>query len=590
MAINVQFQLDGLNKLVPANFDEVEETFIYGQVSNQPVISTTNFTLYGDGAVYIRDHINKGYVLRPISVSLIYSVLDQNGVTEIVDVMEDYVIDLTKGFEFIEPDSMAGSDLGCNVSIRKSDEVDNMLIELEGLTWGLLKSEGKVKSSNYQPVKTAIQPVIDTNEAALMVLTALTVRLTIIQVTKDIQELINDVQNKIASGNLDPVEKAANILWVTLAVVSQLAIAALIILATVESVITILSCALPPIVKNKFMTWREGLTIICNRLGYDLVADFPFMDYEGLLPSSGIQDGSNIIRNIARTFIPNENGYPSPNDFGYIARDYVEVFRLRTNSRIDIIDKTVYIRNEDDPAFYKKSSFKEPINVLYPTGFPNIAEIPQTRLIRYDVDYNDEYTTSEPKGSKFEVKNISNKIPFKGLEEIALNVCRGSVKKNLTPLEKFIYTIAKTADELITLLGGKPQIAKQFKNDRTNVLRVSSSNYSKPKLIQAKGGNIVSDYREKTSARQIESDYYVNRSIVRGTGQKWIYPNYQIPFTVKDRDQLVFNGSFVSVFGDSRFRTINPNYETDTADVTTEVNNNYIASSDFEEVLIDPDE
>ena len=98
------------------------------------------------------------------------------------------------------------------------------------------------------------------------------------------------------------------------------------------------------------------------------------------------------------------------------------------------------------------------------------------------------------------------------------------------------------------------------------------------------GGNIPSNYKSILSAQSIEENFYINRSIKRGTGQKIIIRGLEVPMSLADRDKIKENGNFQDdFFGNCTFQKVEYQFSKDTAIADILVDNNYIAENTFEE-------
>ena len=337
------------------------------------------------------------------------------------------------------------------------------------------------------------------------------------------------------------------------------------------------------------MTWRRGYEIIFDYLGYKFVSDLDELDVEVILPSKPRNLTGNILKDIIPTFPPNHVGYPNANDIGYIAIDYVGLGIKRFNARFDVEGDTVVMRWENDLSLLRTSSFRPPVNVSVASKNPNIGDIPQTRLISFLSDSNDEYTTIHYQGTKYEVKNISKYLSFQGLERIDLGLALGNAKTELNNVEKFVVKFAEVGDTLAGLLGLKPNLASTIKRDRVNILKVSSNNYSVPKLIPLVNNGMNKNNRNITSGRAIENKYYINRSIVRGTGQKLVIPNYVTAFNLKNREEILNNGRFIDDKGNLvTIKNLEYQYSGDRAEGEIQIDYNYIARGDVEEAFFEP--
>ena len=147
-----------------------------------------------------------------------------------------------------------------------------------------------------------------------------------------------------------------------------------------------------------------------------------------------------------------------------------------------------------------------------------------------------------------------------------------------------IVELANVADQVSRALGQNSKIAQSLKANRSGVLQVSQNNFSNAKLVPIVNGNIPSNYKSILSAQSIEENFYINRSIKRGTGQKIIIRGLEVPMSLADRDKIKENGNFQDdFFGNCTFQKVEYQFSKDTAIADILVDNNYIAENTFEE-------
>ncbi|NRA92916.1 MAG: hypothetical protein HRU26_09590, partial [Psychroserpens sp.] len=461
--ISLKFQIEGHNAFAPKEWQDLRELYEFGQISNQPFIDSERFTFIGDAAKIIYEHYNNGYILRGIPVSLISTQRDQS-----VDLFKDYIIDLTDNPEFIEPDfNGTFSPKEVIVSIKKKNGIDSLISNLEGVTWTSLAAEGKVTANDYVTVNTAVMKLYNALDLALAIIALYVIEQQLEQLIEQTRKDITDAASRLTGADL--AGKAGGIIYIALLIVLRAAVAILLLASLVAAVINIIALLVPPIVKNKAMTWRRGYEIIFDSLGYKFVSDLEELDIEVILPSKPRNLTGNILKDIIPTFPANHAGYPNPNDIGYIAIDYVGLGVKRFNARFDIEGDTVVMRWENDQALLRSGAFREAIEINTESEKPNINDIPQTRIISFLSDSNDDYTTIHYHGTKYEVKNISKHLSFKGLERIDLGLALGNAKTELNNVEKFIVKFAEVVDSLAGLLGANPNLASTIRRDRVNI-------------------------------------------------------------------------------------------------------------------------
>jgi len=586
MSITLDIYLDGQKVQDPRDWSEIKEFFAYGQNSNQPSLAQESFEFVGDAAQYLYSKIINGDILKKVTVDMVYK---QNN--SVVNLFQNFYVDLTDEKLSIKREKFTQRNIPISIEapIKTNNGIDQFQKNLDGLTWLLLDEEGYVNDSDYTTVKTIIVKRYNPIDICISIVGLYVIFNQIQELIKDQRELVENTVAHATGGTTGTF--AASVYFAVVTIVRV--IAAIVLIASAIRIATdLLFLLVPPIVKNKGITLRRGLEIICSYFNLNLVATFPELDYETYLPSAPHNNDKNLLDGLLPKLVSTEKGYPNANDFGYNANEFFEIVKMRFNARIDIIGDELFIRNEDDPVFFEQGGFSPKIDVDYETVVPNISEIPKSRFISFLVDPSDDYTYENQLGNKYEVINEvigDDVIPFSGVELINLNVARGTPKTKLKPVELFMKELAGLVDVLVETFGGSSNLESQIENNRVNVLQISNQYWSVPKLVPVIGGQVPANALELVSAKSIENNYYINRSIVRGTGQKWIYPNVTIPFTLADREQILQSGNFITPDGqNATLRELEWTISSDTASTTYEVKNDYIANNYFREVISEP--
>lgn len=591
--IDLNFTIGGNKVLEPVNWQDLKEVFEYGQNSNQPSIESESFTFQGDAANLIMDHFhpngffNPGNILVPLSLNVEYR---QHGNTQTI--IDEYIIDPTKNLQL--NDTSFNNDFKPNevvCTIRKKNGSDYFLTEIQGLTWGLLLEEGAVKSTDYTTIKTVVIPVFNFLDVVLALISIYSLQKQLSDSITAVKESVSDTVQRIGAASSlvppNPVAVATAVVY-NIAVTAIKIAASLVLLAlTIKITLDTIQLLLPPVLKNKGITLRRGMEIICKRLGYDFSCNIDLLDKVCFMPSGAHSNGKNIVKDNLPNWFANNRGVPNDYDSGYIAVEFVETIKKLVNGRIDVIDSTVYLRNEDDPTLFLQGGYKHRIKPNYTNVEYNLPEIPHTRLFSFAIDSTDQYTTEFQEGRLWEVKNISKNgaLPFTAGEYIEFNnLSLGYRKEKLNPLEVLIVELANVADQVSRALGQNSKIAQSLKANRSGVLQVSQNNFSNAKLVPIVNGNIPSNYKSILSAQSIEENFYINRSIKRGTGQKIIIRGLEVPMSLADRDKIKENGNFQDdFFGNCTFQKVEYQFSKDTAIADILVDNNYIAENTFEE-------
>jgi hypothetical protein len=113
--------------------------------------------------------------------------------------------------------------------------------------------------------------------------------------------------------------------------------------------------------------------------------------------------------------------------------------------------------------------------------------------------------------------------------------------------------------------------------------------YTVPKLVPLAGGQVPPNHRELISAKVLHEKFHQGKSFVTGDklGQKVIYRNLRLPFTLVDFQKTIKNGNFILPDGrKARFITIPYQFNKDIIEVDIEVQEIY--TDKLKETYIEP--
>ena len=338
--IDLKFTIQGGKVLEPVNWQDLSEVFEYGQNSNQPSIDSESFTFQGDSAQAILDHfhpngmLKPGNILVPLLINVEYTQFDNT--QRLVD---DYVIDTPKGIQLNDAwfnGEFKPKEVVCN--IRKKNGSDYFLTEVQGLTWGLLLDEGRVSSANYTTVRTVVAPFYNFIDIAFCILTIYSLSKQLKEAIQDLTKSTADSTDRVGEGAVTAYGAGSvfAIIFTVLKKVLEIAAAVAILALLVKVALDTIALLLPPVLKNKGITLRHGMEIICNRLGYDFVSSLTILDKVVSMPSGAHSNGKNIIKDNLPSWFGNDRGVPNDYDYGYVCVEYVELIKQITNGRIDV--------------------------------------------------------------------------------------------------------------------------------------------------------------------------------------------------------------------------------------------------------------
>lgn len=496
------------------------------------------------------------------------------------------ILDFTKGFKDFDPEPRV------ECVLRALDGQDNLQDRLEAITFGYLEEIGAVTSEDY----TEVDYQVITNATFIEILIA---NVMLFLLLKELSQAIKDTADAIANaiGHLSggiTGSIAAAIFAIAIAII-QIIYLAIISKAIIGLVRDIINNILPPLRQCQTIKFNRSLEIVSTHLGYTFVS--PIDEFNNLyyLPSNlnlDVLDGNTgTFKKIRGT----EKGIPHSSDFGYTASEMFQTATDMFTADKAVIDGELQLRAENDPWWFKQSTWVSPSHIP-PTTEYNTDELIGDKIIAFQTDLKDEWTINNFKGTNFEVitdaitTNDPRAKSIKGQQTTNINVSLGNVKEELTALEKIIAGLAKFADNVIKGLGGVSDLAKAV-NQKKSVLKISQNDYARSKLIWLDGsGKVPSNHRELFSAKVMYEKYGSFNSFVDNNfnGQKVIHNSVRMPFGFVDFCQLTENSFFTTHKGEkakaTEFFWLKGE---DTAEISYYIRKPY--TKNLKEIKIEPD-
>lgn len=575
---SIQTLIEGKQVKEPLDWKNNSIKAFFGNDSPEAQVETDRFEYVLDGAKAIINHKDKGDIFEKLSAKQIYTQTDN--VTGNVDsyVALDGYFDVSDGYEEVLP--TWGNEERPNrvlVKFKQDDSVANFLSQINGVSYGSLVQEGLINSGDYTTINTAIVKRANALEVALLILTVFQLEQQIEAIVKSIKESVQQVF-ALASNPLGQI--GAIILAVALLLL-QLAYALLLIALIVKLFVNFLELFLPPIVKNKGISFRVLLQKSCEKFGYTLESPIEELDLYYYLPSKPYSNETNILKNLIPKNVATKEGIPSTSDYGYLINEAWDLMKSLFNTKIALVGNVIQLRNANDPYWINQGDFKLHKTVNFPSKKYNTDELRQTRMMTFATD-NDEWTTENYTGTSYEIKTVStvNSVnnSIKGLERIAIDLCLPNNKTKANPVEKLMIILARTCDTLAKAIGQNSNFGARVESNRVNVLKVSLNDYQKPRIVPLINGQLPPNHRDLLSAKVLMKKYHFGKSFVKDgqLGQKVIYQDFSIPFVLSDLKKTLKNGTFTLPDGrKAEFIDIDYNFSKDTAQCSISVHEIY---------------
>lgn len=290
-----------------------------------------------------------------------------------------------------------------------------------------------------------------------------------------------------------------------LEIVAQIAFVA----STIAQLIDFAKQAKELIIPKKRTTNVITLFELCRaplaKIGYELVTDIDDMKLDAIWSSGNV--------NIPRFF-------PRSLDRCGNAIGCINFAIEKYNARVFVKNKTVYIVNYYSPLFFNSSGL---VLQDYPRGdyTENLDDMVGTREHIYSVDYNDDWTLENFKGTEYKIRaNISDptKSTIKGISQKNYGVALCNRKESLNEAEKAFKKFATFVNDTIAQFGGSSQILSL--PNRIGCAKISSDNLGVAKIVRLSGRKIATNHRDVLSAKSDEEKYHWIESHVRNPRAK----------------------------------------------------------------------
>jgi hypothetical protein len=584
---DLDFSVQGKRVTEPREAQKTKITAAFGTNSNQPEIESDRFTLVKDAAQAVINDVAAGNIYDGLDCVWRYR---QRNITQ--GIFEGY-IDTSEDYEEVAPSF--GSEERPNevkVKFKGTNTITNFQDKINGVSYGFLYSEGAIKDSDFVTVKTALVKKSNFLEIAIALLTLYILTKQVIDTVREVKKSIAEIIG-IATGSVTGGIAAA-VYAVTITLL-QIAYSIALIAVLIKLVTDLIQLLVPPILKNKGCTLRTLLSRACEHYGYTFVSPITELDLYVYLPTKPFTNSTNIVNKLIPLNVPTKTGIPSSDDYGYIIPQMFQLCKDMFYSMVDVIGNEVHLRNNQDPFWLKTADYTPPIKINFPNKFRNTADLKQTVLDTFTTDPQDLWTTENRTGTSYEIKtsavnprNIKH-VSIKGLDRTQYQVALPNSKTSLSPIESIMIGVAKVGDTLARAIGQSSNMESGIKRNRINVLKVTDMEYTVPKLVPLAGGQVPPNHRELISAKVLHEKFHQGKSFVTGDklGQKVIYRNLRLPFTLVDFQKTIKNGNFILPDGrKARFITIPYQFNKDIIEVDIEVQEIY--TDKLKETYIEP--
>lgn len=496
---------------------------------------------------WIRDFDTSGEIILPeegykVLLNHLSNVGVQQGIPYNIKIdgkNNKFFVDLSKNISISQTDAQ--------VSIQRFKSKDDIISNLENLTWEFLFQTGAITSGSMIDVPFI---VIKENQAEILITAALTayaignfIADSIASTAKLIGELIAAVTPSVvvpagATINIGTVIKFALLLVIELA---KLVLLTMALIALTKQVFDLI---LPPLQNLKAMTFDTLLRIGLASQGLtyksSLIEEFRKCTVVPVPIDEQKKKWFEYLNNDDRIL---NRGYPTSSDTTPTVMMFIDevckMFNVQPYVQGTIVNLEPKGWQYSQPITELAHNFNDQ-NGLENEYTIDTSGVWNTKILSYLNDPSDKQLFDNPKGLRAEYKSKPNNLApldqltnIKGFIDLRFPFALGTIKGE-TKLEKSIKKLAKTIDKVLST----NFVSKLSKRD--GVLAVSQLQFSVTKMIYQTGGKQKKDYVQQIGAEALYNKYH-----------KIDDPKYQIFENYADMPLAMNNDNFNGILGNN---------------------------------------
>ena len=540
----LKFFINNQQSNAPIEWEDINILATFDNESTQANITTDQFTFVREEAEAILDYIAQGLSGGSGIFEGLPFEIQQYNQNSIYNSFKGF-LDLTNEFEYLQSQGRV------KAKIIKESGLNSLQDRLSALSYGYLEDIGIFSDSDY----TEIDYVVEKKINAFEILTsAVILYLMIKELAEAIRNLADAIANVVSKFAMYPTGAIGAIIYAVAIALITAAYTATLLIAVIELGNQLINTFVPPKRTNKVISLYLLIEKVCLYLGHVFTTSIDDLQEIYYLPSNPRLDDQNTQGFISVTK-GTPSGIPYTTDYGYGCLDMFELVLSLFNAKIQIVSNIIHIRPINDPYWIQISTFQMPGVLALPIRY-NTDELQANRIIAFETDLMDDWTIDNFQGTKYEVitdaviiNNVKAKY-VKGLDSVRYAVSLGNRKDELNPFENFLAVVAGAIDSIGSFFGGNPGIADKIKN-KVGLLKISTNNWTNPKLLRLKDGKLLTTHRENWSAKYLYENYYIGKSFVSNNyyGQKTVYKDIEIPFGFEDFLKLIDNSYFTTFDG-----------------------------------------
>jgi len=536
-----RYTIDGVVENAPIEIQDVTIEANYLDDSFQPALSIDSFSFVGAARVRINNWIANGmnggvgiFEGTPFKLTVFNNTPVQEGFSSYIDFTNDYKDLLERGT--------------ITTKLIADKGLDNFFSQIEATTFGYLFEIGVVNFSDFTTIDYVVEKKFNLFE---ILMSSLVLYLMIKELAESVEKTAASISLVAAllTTSAIPIPAGSILYSITIALI-QITYTAILLLAIISLAKTLFETLLPPKRQHRTIKLKTALQKICSNFGYNLVSPIPELDNLYYLPSNPNLDEPNVfgfINQVKGVGI----GIPTTFDYGYNCAEMFQLALNLFNGKLAIVGNDVHLRSKNDPYWIQQSNWNMPSILIEQLEY-NTDEMKAERLLTFETDLNDSWTTDNYPGTAYEIrtrpKTVVNKdaVLIKGIDEVKYNVCLPNRKSSLSAIENLLKGVGQFIDTLTGIFGGGTSFAQKV-NSKIGILKQSENNHSLPKLLYLSGGTLATNHRDLFNSKTLYDRYHNEKSFVLNNwyGQKKVYRNVRIPFGFTDYQQLKTNPYFI---------------------------------------------
>jgi len=518
---NVKFELLGESEGV-RDWQGLQILATFDNDNTQPNITTSELTFSLNMGKKIIDHIDNGAgVFQGIPFQMLLNSPSTDVFKGILDLADDIEVNREKK--------------EVKAKLVKLDGLNNFANISEGITMGLLESEGKFTASDYVDIPYIKETEFDYLATAMLIISIFQIQQQLAELVKDALDISTDGLGETA-GSLSTGAVGGAYITVFKGL-AQLAYFGTMFFLLIKMVQDLIDLLLPIPKKHRGIKLKRILEVGCEFAGYEFVPSSMIPELEDLyiLPRKTEEGRRNIPSG--------ENGLPVSGGPLYTLGKCIGLVKDLFNAKVKIVDNKVYIEPLKNRGFWELESTYEMPPIKVDIDKYNTNELVGTKVISFSIDNNNYWDLEDYQGTSYEIKTLPKALTgedyrnvlIKGVSELTFPVALGTRKKEGSILERTFAFFAEVADQLSLIFKSNNDFYGTVQAEsKDRLLRMSTDLVNIPKVLRLTPELKLSNkYRDNWSAKYLYQQYHYVNSFVKETVNPIQYNQYKVYQKIK---------------------------------------------------------